>query len=123
MKMKTERDFRAEELYDIIELKYAEQFTQWAKALSEYTLDNDDGLEQSASIATKIAYAKCLLDAIHEMDMSLEEINQIFQLLDNGHSFSSFVDLFISFGIELNTKSIGKCFLLVLHTIMWYKLK
>lgn len=121
--MKTERDFKAEELYELIELKYAEQFTRWVNELSECTLDSDDGFENSADIATKMIYSKCLLDVIHGIDMSLEEINQVLQLINSGHSFSSFVELFISFGAEPTTQSISKCFCLVIHTVMWYRHK
>lgn len=123
MKMKTERDFKAEELYELTEIKYAEQFTKWTNDLSKCTLDNEDDFENSACIATKMVYGKCLLDVIHGLDMNIEEINQVLQLMNNENSFSKFVELFISLGAEPSTQSISKYFWLVIHTIMWYEHK
>lgn len=121
MKLKNERDFRAEELYDLIELKYAEQFSKWSTELGKCTLDSDEVLEKSAYTAKKIVYSKCLLDAVHQLDMDINEIEQAIKLISSENSIESIAELLIGFGVESTPQSLSKHFKMLIHTTLWYE--
>lgn len=119
MKFKTEQDFKAEELYNIAEGKSHAYLSELINKLACCNIDSDDALEDSISVATKMIYTKCLLDAIHSLDFSLDEINQAIKIVSN-YSFDAIIKLLSDFGVSSNVKDVGTWFKLVLHTTIWY---
>lgn len=120
MKFKTERDFKAEELYELVEIKYAEQLKAMVTEMNECAQSSESILDGTASVANKIVYGKCILDAIHRMELSIDEIEQMLQLMSSENAILNIIELLISFNAEPTTDSIEKHLRYVTHTLLWY---
>lgn len=120
MRFKTERDFKAEELYELIETKYAEQLKAMVAEMNECAQSSESILDGTASIANRIVYGKCLLDAVHRMELSIEEVEQMLQLMSSENAISNIIELLISFNAEPTTNSVERHLRYVTHTLLWY---
>jgi len=121
MKIRSERDFKAEEMYNLFEVKCTEQIKEWMCAQSNSALESIEDIEDSVDIAKRIVYGRYLLDAVHTVDLNLDEINQAIKIMSDGRTYSDVVDAFIKFGAEPTLQSMTKYFKLVLQITMWYE--
>lgn len=121
MKFKTEREFKAEEMYDLFEYKYSEQLKAWISEINSCQTDQLNFIDKSAELARKMVYGKYLLDVVHTVDLELEEINQAIKIMSGERKYSSVVDAFIKFGVEPTLQSVNKYFKLVLKVTLWYE--
>lgn len=120
MKFKTERDFKAEELYELVETKYAEQLKAMVTEMNECAQSSESILDGTVSVANKIIYGKCLLDAIHRMELSIDEVEQMLQLISSENAISNIIGLLMSLNAEPTAGSVEKHLKYITHTLLWY---
>lgn len=123
MKFKTDRDFKAEEMYELFETGYVEHYKKWTAELAECRFEDTDEIDSCSKLAEKLVYAKCLLDSVHTLDLNIGEMDQAIKVMSNKDSYSSLIDLFMDFGALPTVQSVSEYFRLVVRVLLWHESK